>query len=143
MKEWSGSCGQCGAFSAGFSWLRAPQLGNQKPWEWVACLFTAALEGTVFSKQLLKSSGSPQGSTQVEGGSPLQGWPYVLELSEDSMQGYHGTPGSGSRVLLKAMCFAEYFCSKELIFFWWKQVSLENTHAPSTENTDKSSHNNA
>lgn len=83
----------------------------------------------MFSKQLPKSFGSPQQATQVEGGSLLQGWPYVVEPGKVSVQGYHGTSGSGSTVLLKAMCFAEYFCLKELIFsdgdkFHWKTPTL-------------------
>lgn len=107
VKEWPGSCGQHGALSAGFAWLRAPQWGNQEPQEWVTRLFPATMGGTEFSIQFLKFFGSPQGSTQVEGGSPLQGWPKVLEHNEVSKQGYHGTPASGSRLLLKARCFAE------------------------------------
>lgn len=32
------------------------------------------------------------------------------------MHGYRGNPGSGSRVLLRAMCLPEYFCLQELVF---------------------------
>lgn len=59
--------------------------------------------------------------TQAEGGPPLQG--------EVSRQGYPGSPGSGSRALLKAMSFPEYFYLKELIFsdwnnFHWKTPTI-------------------
>lgn len=64
---------------------------------------------------------SLQWITQVEGGPPLQG--------EVSRQGYPGSLGSGSWVLLKVMSFAEYFYFKELIFsdwnnFRWKTPTL-------------------
>lgn len=62
-----------------------------------------------------------QWTSQAEGGPPLPG--------EVSRQGYPGSLGSASRVLLKAMSFAEYFYLKELIFsdwnhFRWKTPTL-------------------
>lgn len=104
-----GSCGQRGASSAGFAWLRAPQRGNQEPQEWVTRLFPATLEGTEFSKQFLKSFGSPQGSTQVEGGSPLQGWFEVLELNEVT------------KATMELLALAPGCC--------WKQCVLRNNSA--------------
>lgn len=130
MKEWSGSWGQCRVFldkgSLSTGEIRSPNnelhVVFQQHWN-------KQFSQNSFPNPLVTPANHP-------------GWTWTSITRWGLQARLPWQPWLWLQGVVESNVFYRIFLLERIDIFWLQQFSLKNTHTPSTENTDKSPHNN-